>query len=210
MMKLCRHEKIAFLLSILAGLLLIISWCPGGWEQATGTLQGLATGLLSGMGLFFVTGIKSREYEKLEKVCNTIHKFNSSLKIIVDAYGDIYHKTYRGKIKRMNFESYLSIVRETFDQYKRACESMSHINVDLISDKKNREYIKRYIDYLIKEIGNLELAVNSVKDGNKDTLNEFRDKFYDIQQEAYQLCWDNMMYENEIYKKISQIDNSLI
>jgi hypothetical protein len=210
MRTLSKHVKIAILLSILAGLLLVISCCPGGWEQATGILQGLATGLLSGMVLFFVTGIKKREDKELKKVCNIIHKLNLSLKAIADAYGDIYHQTYHGKKEQMNFESYLSIVRKTYDKYMEAYGLMSLIDVDLIPDIKIREYIKQYIEYLIKEIRSLELTINSVKDGDKDTLNEFRDKFYDIQHEAYQLRWDSMKYEDEIYKKIVQIDNSLL
>lgn len=210
MRKWSKHEKIAFLLSIIAGLLLIISCCPGGWEQATGILQGLATGLLSGMGLFFVSAMKDREHKKLDKVCNTISKFNSSLKNIIDAYGDIYHKTYHGKKERMNFESYFKMVKETYDELKRAYEPISHIDVELISNKKIKECIKQYIDYLKKEIERLGLVVNSVEDGDKDTLNNFRNKFYEIQHEAYQLYWDSMKFENEIYKKIVQIDNSLI
>jgi len=210
MRTLSKHVKTAILLSILAGLLLIISCCSGGWEQATGILQGLATGLLSGMVLFFVTGIKKKEHKELEKVCNIIHEFNLSLEIISEAYGDIYHKTYHGKKERMDFESYLSIVKETYDKYKKAYGAIVHIDVDIIYDEKIKEYINQYIDYLVKEIRNLELAINDVKEGDKNTLNEFRDKFYDIQHKAYQLRWNSMMYENEIYKKILQIDNSLI
>lgn len=210
MRTLSKHVRLALLLSVLSGLLLIISCCPGGSEQATGILQGLATGLISGMVLFLVNGIKEKEYKELKKVWDTIHELSLSMNVIAEAYGDIYHKTYHGKKEQMNFETYLNIVRETYDKYKSAYGSMSHIDVDLISDIKIREGIKKYIEYLVKEIGSLELSINSVKDGDKDFLNEIRDKFYNIQYKAYQLRWDSMMYEREIYRRISKIDNSLI
>lgn len=210
MRKLSKHEKIAILLCILAVLLLIISCCSGGWEQATGILQGLATGLLSGMGLFFVSALKDKEYRELEKASKTIHKFNLSLKIIAEAYGDIYHKTYHGKVEQIDFDTYLSMISKTCDEYKKAYKLMSQIEIKLITNKNVRKDIKQYIDYLLKEIGDLELIVINVKDGDKNTLNEIRENFYDIQNEAYKLHWDSMMFENAIYKKILHIDSSVI
>lgn len=70
MKKLCRHEKAALLLTAVAILFMIISFCPGGLKEATGILQGLSTGLLSGMVLLFVTGIKSKEIRELSDTYN--------------------------------------------------------------------------------------------------------------------------------------------
>lgn len=54
MRKLYKHEKTVILLGIIGLILIGISLCPGGWESATGILQGLSTGLWSGIVLFLL------------------------------------------------------------------------------------------------------------------------------------------------------------
>ena len=84
-----KYEKMVFKLFILAFLLLILSWCPCGYQEVTGILQGLGTGLLSGIVLLFVTGIKSKEHKQLTKAYNAIHESNLALSIINQSYGNI-------------------------------------------------------------------------------------------------------------------------
>ncbi|MCI9077319.1 MAG: hypothetical protein HFH68_00140 [Lachnospiraceae bacterium] len=65
---LSRHEKTIVVLFIIATFLLIVSLLPGGYEEATNILQGLATGVISGIVLLFINGIKSKEYRQLTEI----------------------------------------------------------------------------------------------------------------------------------------------
>lgn len=148
MRKLFKHEKTAFVLGIIGLVLMGISFCPAGWESATGILQGVSTGLWSGIILLFVNGIKSREIKELAEIYDIIHQSNLALIIISDAYSDIYHKTYHGKKEEMSFESYLNIVKEMFNDYIRSFNAIARIKIDLIPDNGIREDLNKYIHYL--------------------------------------------------------------
>lgn len=210
MRKLFKHEKTALVLGIIGLILMGISFCPGGWEPATGIIQGLSTGLWSGIILLFVNGIKSREVKELAEIYDTMHQSNLALIIISDAYSDIYHKTYHGKKEGMSFESYLNIVKETFNNYLRSCNTIIHMDIELIPDKDIREDLNKYIHYLDEEIPNIQITIDNINEGDRESLDKLREKFYDIQHEAYVLRSTSLILEKEIYAKKTYIDNSLI
>lgn len=210
MRKLYKHEKTVILLGIIGLILIGISLCPGGWESATGILQGLSTGLWSGIILFFINGIKSREVKELAEIYDTIHQSNLALIIISDAYSDIYHKTYHGKKEEMSFEFYLNIVKETFNEYIRSRNMISRISIDLIPNEYIREDMNKYIHYLDKEIFNIQKEINNINQDDRERLDKLRENFYDIQYEAYVLRSTSLIFEKEIYAKKTHLDSSLI
>lgn len=61
-----KHEIIVILLVVIAAMLLGISYCLNPDNKMINILQGLATGILSGIVLLIITGIKSKESKWLK------------------------------------------------------------------------------------------------------------------------------------------------
>lgn len=77
-----RHEKIAILIAITGLVCLIVSVLPGGYEVCTGILQGIGTGLFTGVAILFVSGTKSYEINEKKEAIDALRKYQKSIEEI--------------------------------------------------------------------------------------------------------------------------------
>lgn len=77
-----KHEKIAIEMAVIGIICLIISLLPGGYEACTGILQGIGTGLFTGVAILFVGGTKAYEINDSKEAINFIYKYRESIKRI--------------------------------------------------------------------------------------------------------------------------------
>lgn len=111
-----RHEIITLQLLIIAILLLACSFIPFGLSSGTGILQGVSTGIISGIVLLSVTAIKSRDSTDISKKYSEIISFLKILDDIDSIYADLYHDTYHGKKYAMGSQAYLDLMRSRLDK----------------------------------------------------------------------------------------------
>lgn len=209
MQKFSKHEKIAFKSTIIAILLLIISVCPGGYAEVTGILQGIATGLLSGTVLLFISGIKERDRFNLNAVYSNLNELNSALTNIYVSYDTLYHKTYHGKKEKMSYEEYLKIIIEAFDEYKESNEKLSNICINLVP---NNTQIKDYTNLLNNELVAINKALHIAQEdiSNKKCLDDLVHRLFELQYLAFELYLENIKNVKEVNSEIMHINNSLI
>lgn len=208
MRKFDKHTKIILISIMISFFLLIISCFPGGYDFFTGILQGLGTGILSGMCLAAINGLKGKEIRRLKKDYKTINRINSGLIMLHDAYSNIYHETCYDKKEEMDFTTYLNIVKTTCENYEKAYDVIHKININFITDNDIRNKLKEYDESLKKKIDLVKGKIKSIENDDKKALNYLRDVFYEIQNEAYKLNLENRMLD--IYNRIEQIRDSLI
>ncbi len=204
-----KHEKIVAVLIVISVLLIVISLCPGGYEEMTSILQGIGTGLLSGIVLLIVTSIKSQENKQLTEIYNIVHECNLVFGNISQLYGDVYHKTYHGKKEKMSFNTYFILIKQTYDKYKNVFETIQNINYNLIQYNNIGMRIEEFITYMYEEINRIEEDMAKNKIHNKDDLTKIREKFYLICNKAYHISGKSFEYEQLIYKQREHIDNAL-
>lgn len=204
-----KHEKVAMALTLIAITFLIISCCPGGYEEATGILQGLATGLITGIVLLFVTGIKNRELKELSVRHEKIRDCRMALMEAGTLYADIYHKTYHGKKKHMSIELYSEMVQKVYSNYRKVYDALGGIDINLIPNDNIRVRLREYINSMEKELSDIGNVIKQEKLENEN-LDSVVDKFYKIQYEAFALQLDLQKLEDEIYVKREHNMNSII
>lgn len=204
-----KHEKKVAVLIVISVLLIVISLCPGGCEEATSILQGIGTGLVSGIVLLLVTSTKSREYKQLTEIYNIVHECNLVFENISQLYGDVYHKTYHGKKEKMSFNTYFILIKETYNKYKDVFETIQNIDYNLIQYNNIGMRIEEFITYMYKEINKIEEDMAKNKIHNKDDLTKIREKFYLICNKAYHINAKSFEYEQLIDKQRKHIDSSL-
>ena len=211
MKRLCKHEKAALLLAVIAVLLMAISLCPGGWAEATSILQGLSTGLLSGMVLLLVAGIKGQETRELSDIYDFYYKSNNAFIAIMESYSSLYHMTYHGKKERMPFETYADLIVETYNKCDRAYQEL----YSLICSFGQKDYIAEDItlaNTLKEKLSEIRQKIDNAKaDGkNKALFNEVREMFYELQHEVYCFYPKSSQKMRQIYEKMKRIESSLL
>ncbi len=77
-----KHEKIAIGLAGLGTACLIISAFPGGHEACTGILQGIGTGLFTGVAILFIGGTKTYEINEKNEAIDFLHKYKEEIEAI--------------------------------------------------------------------------------------------------------------------------------
>ena len=112
-----RHERFTAIIGGVALLLLVFSCIFGKNDTWIGILQGLSTGLLAGVILLFVTGIKNQELRELTDLFEKYHIIENNLISVTTAYSDFYHHTYHGKKKSMTSKQYLSYIHKVYQSY---------------------------------------------------------------------------------------------
>lgn len=215
MKNLFKHEKVAILLILISIILLFVSCCPGGIEEATGILQGIATGIMSGTILAMITGIKSRESADIEEKYDTLHKFNGCLLDMMQLHSTLYHNTYHGKINGNDYETYLKYIEDTwngyYDVYAKIGETKS--DVQSVLDSETFSEVKELKDIIDSDVREIPQGINVCKmNGNKNIkdLDRLKDKLYSSQSKAYEIFFKSNMLEKELGEKMKRIKSSLI
>ena len=189
MKKFCKHEKVAFLLSATAILLMAISLCPGGLAEATGILQGLSTGLLSGMVLLLITGIKGREIRELSIAYDFYSKSSYAFMAIIESYSTLYHKTYHGKKEKMLFSTYAGLIDEAYKKCYLAYQELDSLDRAFGQKDCIAEEIVKFIDDLKDELFNIQHKIYDARVYGTDKMlfNEIREMFYNLQTKPLDL-----------------------
>lgn len=91
-----KYQVISTILFIVALLLMILSICPFVYQKLVGILQGLSTGILSGMVLLLITGIKTQEQRKLQKNFDAVDVCIHSLNTAVSSYSTLEQYIFNG------------------------------------------------------------------------------------------------------------------
>ncbi len=215
MKNLFKHEKVAILLILISIILLFISCCPGGIEEATGILQGIATGIMSGTILAMITGIKSRESADIEEKYDTLHKFNGCLLDMMQLHSTLYHNTYHGKINGKDYETYLKYIEDTWNGYLNVYTKIGKTKSDVQSvlDSETFSKVEELKDIIDSDIQEIPQGINVCKmNGNKNIkdLDRLKDKLYSSQSKAYEIFFKSNMLEKELGEKMKRIKSSLI
>lgn len=215
MKNLFKHEKVTIFLILISIILLFISCCPGGIEEATGILQGIATGIMSGTILAMITGIKSRESADIEEKYDTLHEFNGWLLDMMQLHSTLYHNTYHGKINGNDYETYLKYIEDTWngyhDVYTKIGKTKSDVQPVLDSETfAEVEELKDIIDSDFREIPQGIYACKMSENKNIEDLDRLKDKLYNSQSKAYEIFFKSNMLEKELGEKMKRIKSSLI
>lgn len=206
-----KHEKAAFLLTVIALLLMGISFCPGGWAEATGILQGLSTGLLSGMVLLLITGIKGKEIKELSDIYDYWVKVNGTLIAADELYSTLYHRTYHGKNDKMTFEEYAGIINNVYWKYNSLGNELAALNyLNICSDRAKAE-LSEFYNYFFIELRNIHSEiVRAGIEEDKVALNEVREMFFRLQHRMHSLHQTISNIMQEILNQRENIERSFL
>ena len=230
MKNMSKHEKFTIGTAVLAVALLIISCCPGGYEEATGILQGIATGLLSGVVLLFVAGIKNREVDELNKTLSFYRELTRGLADIEHAYSTYYHNIYHGKIDKMTAKEYVQVFFDLYHEFQDAYANLDNIE-QYNTGKEDAEKIASLVPGLLETVNDtwkklleftgcsertLEDTVRKAileqheKQEIVDFLSPLAEKYYEISKKAMNAEGTMYRYELEQENKLNHIMKSYI
>lgn len=211
MKNLSKHEKVAGALFIISILLMIISFCPGGWAEMTGILQGMSTGLLSGMVLLWITGIKGKEVKQLSNVCNFWIEVNCMIINSDELYSTLYHSTYHGKKDTMTFDEYLLIINDTYQKYVSLHRKLVSLDESFIPQKYQMPEFPEFITTFDVELQKIRLQIeNADSKQSKADLNEVREMLYDLQHKIHPLYQMISQQIQQMHSKREHIENSFL
>lgn len=211
MKNLSKHEKVAGALFIISILLMIVSLCPGGWAEMTGILQGLSTGLLSGMVLLLITGIKGKEVKQLSNICNFWIEVNRIIINGVQLYSTLYHSTYHGKKEAMTFDEYLLVMDNTYFKFVSLHQELISLNGSFVPPQYQISEFPEFINDFDAELQKIRLKIdNAESKQSKATLNEVREMFYDLQHKIHPLCQMISQQIQQIHNKREHIESSFL
>lgn len=210
MKTLSRHEKVTLILVLVAIMFLAISYFWGVDKSLTGILQGFATGLLSGIVLLLITGIKSKEYKYLNQQYHVIHEINLALTEIEQSYGTFYHKTYHGKKKQMGINDYSILVNDFYKKCKEIYLKLQKCDYEIIQNSDVKAEAENYMNFMDEKLHELERKMCNSEVENKEILVRIENIFYEIQYKSYIVLIKNKKLENEIYKEREHVGNSWV
>ncbi len=209
-----KHEKVTVWLFMIAVLLIIISCCPGGYEEATSILQGVATGLVSGIVLLLVTGIKSKEYKQLTEIYNIIYESVLVFSKISLSYSDLLKKTYGGNlIDKDNFEFYVNLTKESCNKYKITLRTIQNLEYNGIQNNVIKNNIREFINYTdkqIKEINKIGERASNYKALDNKSLIKIKKELNSINNKTSMISFQCLRLKDKINKQKEHIDNSLV
>lgn len=119
-----KHTLVAMMIFIIGCILILISFVPNGIKEATEILQGIGGGLISGIVVLFISGIKSVEYRQLKEMYSAIDDYNMKIFSIMKRIESVLKNSHATKsIKELeNFYADLddySIDKLDFDCYEK-------------------------------------------------------------------------------------------
>lgn len=192
-----KHEKITILLAAIAVFFRILFLYTNVWRYKRYSAW-LGKGILSGIVLLFITGIKTKDYKNITPKYNILHKSRECLIKIEGVYGTIYHKTYHGKKEKMDFETYLGLINDIYREYQNAYRI------------KNEIKFEEYFSLMKEKMSEIAEKVKKITFGDKEALNDISEDFYFIQEKAFKLKIKIKKLEDRLYMERENINNSLI
>lgn len=211
MKNLSKHEKAAGALFIFSIILMIISLCPGGLAEMTGILQGLSTGLLSGMVLLWITGIKGKEVKQLSNICNFWIEVNRIIISSDELYSTLYHSTYHGKKDTITFDEYLLIIDDTYCKYVSLHQELVSLDVSFIPKKYQMSEFSKIITTIDTELQKIRLQIDDADSKqSKADLNKVREMLYDLQHKIHPLYQMISQQIQQMYDKREHIESSFL
>lgn len=90
-----KHEWIAIILAIIGCMLLMLSTITYGWSEWTGILQGIGTGLFTGVVVLLVGGTKTHEITVNNGAIEYINKYAGSIAELYDIEINIQENTLK-------------------------------------------------------------------------------------------------------------------
>lgn len=127
-----KHILTAIIISMLGLMFLLISSLNGGYEWWTDILQGLGTGLITGVAVLFIGGIKNYEINKLQTEIDELQDINVALFFSLKICKDVaeHRENITNKIEKLT-DCYLDL-----DQ------------MDISIIPENKEAIEKIVDKL--------------------------------------------------------------
>lgn len=212
MKELCKHEKVAVSLFTISILLMGVSFWHGVLDEAISILQGLSTGLLSGMVVLLVTGIREREIRELSDLYDFYYKNNNAFVDIMESYNCLFHKTYHGKKEKMPFKTYADLIDETFNKFDLACLELISLNRSL----KQKDCITKDILELARsldaDLSDIQRKIDIAKADGKDRvfLNEICEMFFDMQYKVTCFYPKSLSKMQQIYEIRKRTESSYL
>lgn len=111
-----KHETLVGCMIVASVLFALCSFIPYGPEEGTGILQGIATGIFTGVVLLLINGVKKEELRDLEEQRSVIKEISDALGGLYHIYGVVYHRTYHGKKKTMGIVKYHDLLMEAYQE----------------------------------------------------------------------------------------------
>lgn len=210
-MKLMRHEQLAVILILLSIVFLFLSYCSN--NAFKDIFQGVATGLISGVILFAVTGVKNSEHRELDLKNKTVNNCRTILYEIVSAYNDLYHATYHHKKDNMVDEKYSNIVMSAACKCWFVVGRIKECAEDLNSfqDEPLLKDIRSRILSIESDVRTLEECVEMKGNSFPRTfLENLEFKIRNIGGRAWELDFICQSVERDIDKQKARINSSLI
>lgn len=207
--KIYKYQVLSTILLFASLLLMILSICPFVYPKLVGILQGLSTGLLSGMVLLLITGIKTQEQKNLQKTYDAIHMCNLSFPIIFSAFSNLEQYLFHNNKSSDNYEELYNRISnahlECQNEYIKLMDiDSTFIPEDICHDLK--EYLKIF-RISLDIIGDSIIKFKINKD--KDALTDILPAFYTIINNAITLHFKITREEIDINYDKNQIDNYL-
>lgn len=204
------HTRLTIVMTVIAFALLFLSiFLPDCFEKTTNFLQSMSTGLLAGIVLLFISGLKNRQRGKLQATYKAIHKCNLSFANIMSSYSTLYHETYHGKVAKLSFQMYYDKIQKAYLALMEEYETLNTI----LSGAPSEDIRKLTNDVIVLgySLETIHNALENVKhNADKTELTEIREMFYDISNRAYSLYFSFLKKESIICNEMMQLDNSFI
>lgn len=204
-LKITGHERIVALLSV-SSIVLTALYFKVYPNAISNVLLGISTGLLAGIVLLVVTGVKSREQKRLTNIYKAIWQIRCLLSEIVSAYSNLYHATYHGKKEQINFQQYKDLTWTAYFSCQHSLEKLIRLDIQIIPANIYRDLID-FINTFKQCLQNLNDRIAQASD--KKTLTEIRDEFYSLSHMAYVLRYKLLEQQTIISDEKIRIENSL-
>ncbi len=212
MKNLGNHVKTAFFLTVIAFLLMGISLYFKNWTEVSGILQGLATGLLSGMVLLLITGIKGNEIRELSDVYNFLTKVNDTLIKTDDLYSTVYYyRTYHKENDSITFEKYECIISNIYMEHNSLQHELAAFNYLTSSSKYTLAGLPEFIELFDLELREIhpKIVMARIKE-DKTILDEVSELLFILHREMNLLHQSIVAKIQEIHNKREGIKNSFL
>lgn len=214
--KLSMHEKIALFLLIIAALLIIMSYCPNITARSIGLIQGVASGIISGIVLLFITGIKERDYKHLSSIYETLQKSNMILSSIIITHNKFYNEFYNFRKQNCESSSYLKLITNTYANFRKYSNLLN--NLDFGENYETLQSLSAYNIFLQNALNEVANTIRQIKKAsNSETFDidsvilfHLKDVYYDIQETAYYLSREIIERESELSSQKELITKSFI
>ena len=210
-MKIHNHVVLTMVIVLISVGLLVVSVSLPSSNKLSAILQGLSTGLLAGVLLLFISGIKNKERSKLQAHLNSIQKCRTVLLDIESAYNELYNGTYLNKNDTISFEAYYDDLRFAimyFDMLSEEWQLKKTFSEPTIGSSLRKAHQGLLdVEMMLKRA--MQIYIDN-PDRAKAKLNEVENRIYKISSKMVDLGKNLIIIETEVYREMEHLNNSLI